>query len=436
MIFPQALDAERALLGGIVMDPAQIDEVSERVRAVDFYRPDHAEVFLMLQAMRAAGRHIDLITVTEQAARGGGDEKFGGLAYLIGLVEATPSTANLGHYATIIREKADRRRMIAGLQAAVADLADEGKPIEQVAAAVGVLTTEVGTGATIADEFAGYDELIPEVVNASIRATEGGRTGDGPLTPWSTLAPFRPHCDPGAVYIIAAGQKVGKSAAARQFAECAARQGYLVAVYSLEVPGATIARKTLSGEVKIDGRQIRQGLPADAWSRYDRQIADAAALPIRVARKGSFTPDELGASIRRVSRWAKANGQVLGLVVVDYFQLLTIGGGKGQNETTAKEDASRAIKIAARDSGACIILLSQLNREASKGGGPKASQLRGTSALESDADMVLLIARAEGAEVATFTIPLNRDNPPCPEGVELGFIGPQERFIDLNQVDL
>ena len=188
-VFPQALEAERALLGGLIMAPEQLEEVAERVGPTDFYRPDHAAIYQLLSAMRVDGAHVDLISVTERAARGGNDEQYGGLAYLIGLVEAVPSTANLRHYADLVREKATLRRLIAASQQFASEAFDEqddaGVLVERAAQALLALggadqkRSWSQVSLVIDEELARIERLAanPEAYSPEVRAKIEWRIG-------------------------------------------------------------------------------------------------------------------------------------------------------------------------------------------------------------------------------------------------------------------
>ncbi len=172
-VFPSALEMERCMLGAAIMAPEQIDECRDIVQPTDFYRPDHAALWLMLVLMRNAGDPIDLVNVVERAHRGGKDDEVGGLAYLITHVEMTPSTANIAHYARNIAEKARLRRLIASLQEATAAAFEEDRTAEEIAASVVSGLDTVSTGTSVESDWHEMGDLINDA-HEQVMAVAGG----------------------------------------------------------------------------------------------------------------------------------------------------------------------------------------------------------------------------------------------------------------------
>lgn len=448
--FPAALEMERALLGGVVMAPEQIDELREHIKPPDFYLAHHAAIWSLALLMRDAGNHIDFVTFTERVWRGGNDEFYGGLAYVAGLIEATPSTANLGYYAKEIAEKARLRRLIASLQEAEALAFDEAKTSAEITAMLSDKMSDVATGKTFEDEFESYETLSDQVFDEAVRMSEdpGASRQLGPELPWASLRRFRARLTPGEVIMIGARPKVGKSCAARQIAEFAAGQGYGVVVYSLEMDGRQVNRRSMAAEARRDkagrgdvravvgmtAQEIQEGrLDQREWARVASATLKIKKLPIWVATGSSYTIQELEISVRKFARRQRAVGRDFGAFVVDYFQLLNVATGKGENKAQSMAEASRRIKMLAREVKACALVVVQLNRQAADDK-PRSHHARDTGALEADAAMMILLHRLEGADEAEFLIPLNRGGKGGGE-FRMRFDGPSEAFIDPEDIE-
>ncbi len=411
-IFPQAKDAERALLGGAIQSPRQIEECREVVQPGDFYHPDHAALWLALLAlMNAAGEHVDLVSVTERVARGGKDEDYGGLAYMIGLVECTPSTANLCHYAGIIAEKARLRRLIASLQEATVTAFEESRTAEEIAHALVSGLDTVETGTSVESDWFEMGDLINDAHEQVMAAVAGGAEVAGFPVGLPELAEIVSRIVP-AFYVIGGRPAMGKTALALLIAKQIAEQGAVVGVFSLEMDASQLAMRELSQTARraesdrqglpigvLDGmtaRDLAEGRVGEAsWSSLDLAREIGGALPIKIATIGSATMDDIEARVRRLARWGKAKGVKIGAIVIDYLGLIMRKQGGGQTDASAIAGITERLKRLQRSTGIAIICLAQLNRqcEQREDKRPRTSDLRDSGGIEQDADVVMFVYR-------------------------------------------
>ena len=409
--FPQALDAERAILGGLMLAPAQIDDLREMIGPTDFYRPDHAALYLLILTMAAGSEHVDLISVTERAARGGKDHEYGGIAYIIGLVEGSPSTANLAHYAGVVAEKARLRRLIATLQAATEAAFDERGPADQIAAQVTSGIDGV-VGEASGEAWLDLGDVLADEV-AQIERIAGGEQAPGwDVTTLPELAALMPRLLPGQLIVVAARPGAGKTTLAMTLSRDVALQGGVVGVVSLEMPAPQLARLELARmtrriEAQRLGETVDQvrGLTArdlgagrvhdDAWESLRQAAQVSGGLPIKVARAGQATIDEIEARARKLARWCAARQRPIGAIVVDYIGLIDRKQGKGETDAAAIGRVTRRLKLLALAIGCPVIALSQLNRNVEQRADkrPVASDLRDSGTIEQDADVVVMCYR-------------------------------------------
>ena len=248
--------------------------------------------------------------------------------------------------------------------------------------------------------------------------------------------------------MIGARPKVGKSCAARQIAEFAAGQGYGVVVYSLEMDGRQVNRRSIAAEARRDkagrgdvrdvagmtAQEIQEGrLDQREWQRVASATDKIKKLPIWVATGSSYTIQQLEISVRKFARRQRALGRDLGAFVVDYFQLLNVTTGKGENKAQSMAEASRRIKMLAREVKACALVVVQLNRQAADEE-PRSHHARDTGALEADTAMMVLLHRKEGADEAKFLVPLNRGGKGGGDFL-MRFDGPSEAFVDPEDIE-
>ena len=382
------------MLGGLMLDSSGWDRVVDRIREEDFYRRDHQLVFRAIASLIDANHPCDVVTVSEWLD-GRGDAKVeGGLAYIGELVESTPSAANVAAYAEIVRERAVLREMIA-TGSAIADRAyrTEGRPVtelveeaEQLVYAIGDRRRSAGGPEPIRDVLVGVFERIDE-----LHQLEGHITGVP--TGFIDLDRRTAGLQRGDLVVVAGRPSMGKTALALNIVESAAIRTQLAAVvFSMEMSSEQLTMRFLSALGGIDAHRIRTGKLEDAdWPRLTSAMTMLNESKIFLDDSGDLTPTELRARCRRLKR-----EHDIGLVVVDYMQLMHVPG-TSENRATEISEISRSLKALARELEVPVVALSQLNRslEARSEKRPMLSDLRESGAIEQDADVILFIYRDE-----------------------------------------
>ena len=392
---PHSVEAEQAVLGGLLLDSEAYDQVADVVTTQDFYRPDHQLIFDAITQVVQLGRPCDFVTVSEQLDRSGGLRGAGGLAYLGTLARDTPSAANVRHYADIVRERALLRRLLkAGTDMAASVFNNEGEPARELVdrAERAVLSIAEagarGAGAVALGSFLG--EVVQEIDDLQ---QNPGKLRGLP-TGFADYDRITGGLRPGDLVIVAGRPGMGKTTLAVNMAEYAAVNPGIrapVAIFSMEMPKEQLAQRMLAsiGRVPLSGIRTGNVAPED-WNRITSAHTQLGEAPIWIDDTPALTPTELRARARRIKR---EHG--LGLVV-DYVQLMQVPGSQ-ENRAVKIGEISGGLKVLAKELKVPVIALSQLNRAAEQREGkkPAMSDLRESGSLEQDADMVLLIWREE-----------------------------------------
>ncbi|HUN27621.1 MAG TPA: replicative DNA helicase [Steroidobacteraceae bacterium] len=359
---PHSIEAEQAVLGGVLIEPTAWDNVADVVLAGDFYRPDHRLIFESIAVLAGAGKPCDVVTVSEQLERTGRLQDAGGLAYLGTLARDTPTAANVRAYAEIVRERALLRQLASvatdigasvfnneGLSAReLVDRAEQG--VFQIAeagsrgrdGALAVRTLLPGIIDQIDDLHTNPDKLrgLPSGFTEFDKLTGGMRPGD--------------------LIIVAGRPSMGKSSLAVNMAEYAAVNPNIrasVAIFSMEMPSEQVITRMLASVGSVQLANLRSGRISDEdWVRITGATSQLSEAKIFVDETPALTPTELRARARRVKREHGLN-----LVVVDYLQLMQVPGTK-ENRATEIAEISRGLKALAKELAVPVIALSQLNR--------------------------------------------------------------------------
>ena len=391
---PNSIEAERAVLGGLMLDASGWDRVADKVREEDFYRRDHQLVFRAIAALIDANDPCDVLTVTEWLDAHGDAKVEGGLAYVGELAESTPSAANVAAYAEIVRERAVLREMIAA-GSTIADRAyrTEGRPAVELIEEAEQLVYSIGdrrrSGAgpeAIRDVLVGVMERIDELYQVKGHVT-------GVPTGFLDLDRYTAGLQRGDLIVVAGRPSMGKTALALNIVESAAiRTKLAVVVFSMEMSSEQLTMRFLSALGGIDAHRIRTGKLEDAdWPRLTSAMAMLNESRIFLDDSANLTPTELRARCRRLKR-----EHDIGFVVIDYLQLMHVPG-TSENRATEISEISRSLKALARELEVPVIALSQLNRslESRANRRPMLSDLRESGAIEQDADVILFIYRDE-----------------------------------------
>jgi len=394
---PHSVEAEQAVIGGLLLDTAAWDQVGDSVGADDFYRPDHRLIFDAISELVAESKAIDVVTVSEQLDRKGKLQDAGGLAYLSTLVRDTPTAANARAYAQIVRERALLRSLVsAGNAIATSVFSDEGLSARDLVNQAEQRVFEIAERGSRRTEGAqAVRAMLPGLID---KIDEWHSNPDGMRGVATGFVDFDKKTGGlrgGDLLIVAGRPSMGKTTLAINMAENVALDPNVkgsVLIFSMEMPSEQLMTRMLSSVGGVPLHDIRSGRISDQeWVRITSATSQLAEARIFIDESPGLTPTELRARARRVKR---EHG--LDLVVVDYLQLMQVSGTK-ENRATEISEISRGLKALAKELNVPVIALSQLNRsvEQRENKKPVMSDLRESGAIEQDADMILFIYREE-----------------------------------------
>jgi replicative DNA helicase len=434
---PQSIEAEQSVLGGLLLDNSTWDSIADRLRAEDFYRRDHQQIFTAIAELSARSEPSDAVTLAEYLAAKGLADETGGLAYLAGLARDTPTAANIRAYADIVRERSLLRQLIrVSGEVAASAYASEGRTaVELVDEAERRVFEIAEQGRRTGSGFVPLHDILGATIDRLdlLQQSQGQLTGVS--TGYHDLDRMTAGLQPGDLIIVAGRPSMGKTTLALNIAENAAIGASTpVAVFSMEMSRDQLAMRMISSLGRVDQSHLRTGNFGDEdWARINGAIAQMKTAPIFIDDSGALTPTEVRARARRLKR--EKGG--LGLVVVDYLQLMQVPGTK-ENRATEISEISRSLKALAKELRVPVIALSQLNRsvEQRTDKKPVMSDLRESGAIEQDADLIVLIYREEVYEpdtprkgIADIIIAKQRNGPTGE--VHLTFLGKYTRFENL-----
>ena len=395
---PHSIEAEQSVLGGLLLDNAAWDRIAYFLSEADFYRFDHRVIFQSIARLISATKPADVITVFEMLQGAGKAEEVGGLAYLNSLAQNTPSAANIRRYAEIVRERSVLRKLVTVADdIASAAFAPKGREVREL------LDEAESKVFAIAEEGSrgqkGFQEIQPLLTQVVERIDElyhRDATTDvtGVPTGFIDLDRMTSGMQPGDLIIVAGRPSMGKTAFSLNIGEhVAVEQGLPVAVFSMEMAGVQLAMRMLGSVGRLDQHRLRTGRLLDEdWPRLTHSIQRMNDAQLFIDETPALSSVELRARSRRLARQC---GQ-LGLIIIDYLQLMS-GSGGGENRATEISEISRSLKGLAKELNCPVIALSQLNRslEQRPNKRPVMSDLRESGAIEQDADVILFIYRDE-----------------------------------------
>ena len=393
---PFSVSAEQSVIGALMLDKQAFDKVADYLVEEDFYRRDHQVIYKTIKILAEKQSPLDVITLSESLEKLGWLEDCGGLAYLATLAKETPSAANIMAYAEIVREKSILRQLITSGND-IADLAFNPKGRETVE----LIETAEQTVFRIADQYrrkgTGFTSIRPLLSKAIDRIEmlyhkEGSITGAS--TGFSDFDEMTSGMQPSDLIIVAGRPSMGKTTFAMNIAEhVAIKEQVPVAVFSMEMPGEQLAMRMFSSLGRIDQHHVRTGkLEDDEWPRITSAMTILSETKLYIDDTPAMSPTEVRARCRRLAR--ENDGQ-LGLIVLDYLQLMQSPGA--ENRVNEISDISRSLKALAKELNVPVIALSQLNRslEQRPNKRPVMSDLRESGAIEQDADLIVFIYRDE-----------------------------------------
>ncbi|MBT8093066.1 MAG: replicative DNA helicase [Gammaproteobacteria bacterium] len=392
---PNSIEAEQALIGGLMLNAEAWDKVADVVVAGDFYRKDHRLIFKALGELVENGSPCDVVTVSEYLDGRGELEQAGGLEYLATLANETAGATNARAYAKILRERSTLRALInAGNEISGSAFATDGRTAAEVLDAAERLVFDIAEkGSRGRKGFQSLKQILPEAVDRIdlLHQSDGSITGVS--SGYTEFDKLTAGLQAGDLVIVAGRPSMGKTTFAVNIAENAAIGAKIpTAIFSMEMPSQQLAFRMISSLGRVDQTHLRTGnFPDEDWSRINTAVQLMSDAPIFIDDTPSMSPTEIRARARRLHR---EHG--LGLIVIDYLQLMQVEGSK-ENRATEISEISRGLKALAKELSVPVIALSQLNRsvEQRTDKRPVMSDLRESGAIEQDADLIVFIYREE-----------------------------------------
>jgi len=402
---PASIDAERSILGSILLDNFLYNQAAETLKADDFALDSHRRIYSRMMELSEHSKPIDIVTLAEELARRKEVEAVGGVAYISSLTDGLPRRPNIEHYVKIVRDKSMLRALIHTASTAIA------RANEQAETADEILDSTEAAIFSLADDrvqrgFVGITEIVKDSFGSIDQLYERGQRITGLATHYERLDELTSGLQPSDLIIIAARPSMGKTAFAINIAENAAvRDGKTVGVFSLEMSRESLLLRLLCSQAMVDSHKLRTGfLGRDDHQKLVDALGRLGEAPIFIDDTPGISLHEMRAKARRL----KASQNGLDLIVVDYLQLMAaapIGGKRFENRTQEVSAISRGLKGLAKELRCPVVALSQLSRAPESRGGdhrPQLSDLRESGSIEQDADVVMFIFREEV---------YNRDNP-------------------------
>ena len=394
-LLPHSIEAEQAVLGGLMLDNKRLDAVLEVISDVDFYREDHRQIFKMMQILQENAQPLDVITLSEELHRHDQLERVGGLAYLVEMANNTPSAANIVAYARIVRERSTLRQLIAAAQEiSKSSYNPSGLDSDDLLQLAEKRVAEIAEDRPKEGGLVGVNDLLKATVQRIDELFRSGSDITGVPSGIADLDTRTSGWQPGELIILAARPSMGKTALALNFVESAMfSQNRPVLVFSMEMPSAAMVMRMMSSVGRIDQGRMRNGkLTVEDWPKLSSAVAKMKDKLLFIDDTPGLSPQELRARVRRIAR---EHGNP-GMIMVDYLQLMQIAGSS-EGRTQEISEISRSLKAIAKEFDCPLIALSQLNRgvEQRPNKRPMNSDLRESGAIEQDADVILFIYRDE-----------------------------------------
>ena len=435
---PHSLEAEQSVLGGLLLDNLAWEKIGDILSDSDFYRSDHREIYRHIAELIDDNKPADALTVTESLERSGKIEEVGGRAYIGSLAVNTPSAANIRRYAEIVRERSIMRRL-AGVSTAITDsvyspLGRSAKDLLEEAEKQIFAIAEAGARGQ--QGFTDIQPLLTKVVERIDTLYKRDNPSDvtGISTGFTDLDRLTSGLQPGDLVVVAGRPSMGKTAFALNIAEhVALNVGMPAAIFSMEMSGTQLVMRLLGSLGRLDQQRMRTGALTDEdWQKLTSAVGRLNDAPVFIDESGMLNPSELRGRARRLHR--QCGGPGLGLIVVDYLQLMETGSST-ENRSTEVAEISRALKSVAKELNVPVMALSQLNRglEQRPNKRPVMSDLRESGAIEQDADLIMFIYRdevynPESPDKGTAEIIVAKQRNGPIDTVKLTFMGKYTRF--------
>jgi replicative DNA helicase len=437
---PHSIEAESSVLGGLLLDNQAWDRVADLLSAGDFYRYEHRLIFQAVHTLIDANKPADVITVFEALQSLGNADEVGGLSYLNSLAQYVPSAANIRRYAEIVRERGILRKLVsASDEIATAAFNPQGKPVDIILDEAEAKIFNIGEeGSRMKEGFQDMSSLVVDLMDRVQEMADNPNDITGVPTGFYDLDRMTSGLQGGDLIILAARPSMGKTSLAINIAEHVALYEELpVAVFSMEMGAAQLAVRIVGSIGRIDQGHLRTGkLTDEEWPRLTEAIEKLRTISLHIDETPGLTVSQLRTNARRLARQC---GGKLGLIVVDYLQLMSVSSGMSdENRATAVGEISRGLKMLAKELGCPVIALSQLSRgvESRPDKRPMMSDLRESGAIEQDADVIMFIYRddyynkdSKEPGVAEVIISKQRNGPTGT--AKLAFLKPLTKFESL-----
>jgi replicative DNA helicase len=391
--FPQSPDAERSILGAILVENRAINRTQEILKEGDFYREPHRKIFRVMSNLSEKSAAIDPVTVKEALARVGDLDAVGGPAYIASLVDGVPHSSNVEHYARIVKEKAILRNLIEAGGQIISSAYDGAVEVEEVLDQSERLIFQIAQDQMRAG-FVPMRTIADQSLKTIERLAERRELVTGLPTGFPSLNEYTSGLQPSDLVVVAGRPGMGKTSFALNIAQHAGlREGKKIGIFSLEMSREQLFIRLLTGMARIDAHRLRTGrLTKDEWARLTAAFGELAGIDVFIDDTAGTSALEMRAKSRRLKL-----EQGLDLIIVDYLQLMR-GRGRVENRTQEISEISRSLKELAKDLNLPVIAISQLSRAPEQRGGdrrPQLSDLRESGAIEQDADVVMFVYREE-----------------------------------------
>src|ERR1700757_2842506 len=389
---PASVEAERSILGAILLDNLSYNQAAEHLRPEDFSLDSHRRIYARMIDLAESSRPIDIITLVDELSRNKELQAIGDMGYVSSLLDGVPDRPSIEHYIKIVRDKALLRGLIHAANAAIARAAEQSDPAEEIlndaeAAIFQLSEKRIGRG------FMGVQEIVKESFGSVDALLQRGQRITGLATHYPDLDEMTSGLQKSDLIILAARPSMGKTAFAMNIAENAAIEDkQVVGIFSLEMSREALLLRLLCSRARVDSHKMRTGsLWRDDMQKVVRAMEELASSPIYIDDTPGISLSEMRAKARRLQQSTGA----LGLLVVDYLQLMSGGGRRYENRTQEVSAISRGLKALAKELKVPVVALSQLSRAPeSRGSGdhrPQLADLRESGSIDQDADVVAFI---------------------------------------------
>ncbi len=436
---PASMEAERAILGAVLLDNSSYNQAAESLQADDFMLDSHRRIYMRMSELAESGRPIDFVTLTEQLGQHKEIEAVGGVVYVTSLTDGLPRVKNIEQYVRIVKDKALLRALIHTSSSVIEQAYDQSAPAEEIIEAAESAIFQIAEK-RIGQGFLGIPDIVRSSFGSIDRLYDQGQRITGVATHFEDLDNLTSGLQKSDLVIIAGRPSMGKTAFAINIAENAAVKDHkVVGVFSLEMSRESLILRMLCSQARVDSHKMRTGfLGRDDHRKLVEALASLVEAPIFIDDTPAISVSEMRAKSRRLQQ---AQGR-LDLLVVDYLQLMSGPPGKRQENRTQEVSAiSRGLKGLAKEIRCPVVALSQLSRapetRSDDNKRPQLSDLRESGAIEQDADVVAFIFREEVYRpdvpelegIAEVIIAKQRNGPVGT--AKLAFLKPYTRFESL-----